>query len=104
MRRRDDRKKMLKRVDPWRGSLKPGGHPLCWYVPDWLDPGSAELQQMLQEKIQHVVTYWLAPGCNLDMEVVRCTGQSDEDQVVFTAVRRDVNPRPVTRWLSQPLA
>lgn len=106
MRTRACRDKMLKRVDPWRGSLKPGSPPHTWVLPQWFEFGSPEMDAAIQERIQEMREYWLAPGCDLQMALVGTASslfdRAGDLTVEFRAVRRDTNYSPVARWLSDP--
>lgn len=105
MRSRSDLDKMRKHADRWRRSLGPRSAPIIWVIPHWVAYGSPEMDALIQAQVRHMCEYWLAPGFDLGVELVRnydaISARDQEDHVRFTAVRRDTNSLRDARWLSE---
>lgn len=105
MRSRSDLEKMRKRADRWRRSLDPRSAPIIWVIPHWVENGSPEMDALIQEQVKHICEYWLAPGFDLGVELVRnydaMFARGQDTQIRFTAVRRDTNSLRDARWLSE---
>jgi hypothetical protein len=96
---------MRKRAARLRLTLVPGGEPVVWTVPNWVELGSAEWEALFQDHLKGIRENLLAPGCDMQVELV---GDYDavfvsRDAVIrFSAVRRDTNSLRVARWAPDP--